>query len=224
MATYKNLFESGQAIAHQPFTGIFNFQHLNRALKDGTYQAGGMYIALAERLGGPMNLDPIVTNPIRECAVHQRAIAGLIGDAETYLDRLLSRNTNDVLESREKVPREMWLDNGGSHTSRVPEFFQAVTSIAGRQHEDIRDVHCQIKALAAASEQQAIMYRQMAARLRDKNMPVLAEKYEASANHQNVITEKLTQADGNLHVILTMALRELAASNLKAPNAHLLNA
>jgi hypothetical protein len=55
-------------------------------------------------------------------------------------------------------------------------------------------------------------------------MPALAERYDAASGHQNVITEKLTQADGNLHVILTMALRELAASNLKAPNAHLLNA
>lgn len=224
MASYKNLFESGQAIARQPFIGIFNFQHFNRSVKDGTYKAGGMYLALAERLGGPVNLDPIVTNPIRECTAHQQAIAGLIGDADTELTKLLNSNMNDLLERHANVPREVWLDNGGSHSSRVPEFFETVTTLAGRQHEDIRDVHCLIKALSAASEQQAIMYRQMAARLRDKNLRSLAERYEAAANHQNAITEKLTVSDANLQVILSMALRELAASNLKAPNAHLINA
>lgn len=226
MPTYTTLFEQGDQLDALPFEHVFQIEQFIKALHEGTSGASNMYFSLAARMNGPMSIDPIVTEPVERCGTHQRAIAAAVGDADVNLSTILSGTTEQLLERGIRVPRPELLNGEQSFAGAalVPGFFETAHTVAGRAFGDIRDVHCLIKALDEASACQARMYRRIAVRLADEGVDAsVVERFHSAERHQAAITAALGDADTAMTRLLNMTLRELAASNLRAPNAHLLN-
>jgi len=222
--TYLHLFETGDSIASQPFEHIFQVEAFIRSLSEGTVGVSNMYAMLAARMAGPMSIDPIVYEPVERCSAHQRAIAAAVGDADASLSVILSGTTEELLERGIRVPRpELLNGDSSSVTATIPDFFETARTLAGRTFQDVRDLHGLIKALREASDAQAQMYSRVSARLQDEGVDGSVWEYiDLAARHQRSISECLGDADTGMTRLLTMTIRELASSGLRAPNAHMI--
>ncbi len=224
MPTYTQLFEMTDTLSRQPFEHIEQVHQFIKALRTGTGTASNMYRELASRMVDKMHIDPIVTEHVGQCARHQLLIEDLVGTADVDLEVLLSATTNQLLERGGQLPARELLEGapGFSGSMLVPQFFETASGLAGRPFVDLRDVHCLLKALQEASSGQEGLYTRVARELEEQR--IYAEHFRRAARVQHAITASLADADTNMARLLNMTIRELAASNIKAPDARLLNA
>lgn len=223
MTNLVQLFETGDMLANPVFEHVFQIERFTLTLAEASGDASAMYFNLATRMEGPMSIDPIVTEPIRRCGTHQIQIQSAVKDAGLNLGHILSATTAQLLERGIRVPKPELLNGDSQSTPHIPSFFDTVKTVAGRSYGDVREVHCLIKGLRIASEHQTVMYKKTALKLQDENVDAsVVEQYLLAARHQEAISMALADGDANMTKLLTMTVRELAASSLRAPNANLI--
>ena len=227
MPTYTKLFEAADALAAAPFEHLFEIEGFMVAFRDRLPGVATMYADLAERMSSKMSIDPIVTNPVAECATHQNQIHAQVSEACAALVKIFSASPAELLECGIKVPPPELLNGEGSHAAGallVPVFYEEAQALANRPMTDLRDLNALLKALHEASVSQSAVYTAIGAKLSDKGIDrIVYEPFFVAARIQNTIGVLLADADGHLTRLINMTVRELAAASIIAPRADLAN-
>lgn len=217
------LFEVTDQMVKLPFESIVQIRQFVWFLHMGCGSIATMYINLAQRMGGPMSIDRIVTEPVERCGAHQRAVQGTLAEAEQYLTMLLNSTPGELLSRGIRVPRAALINGEATVLGRalVPMFYETATTLATRPFTDLRGVHVLLKALAEASGRQHEMYSRIARRLGELRLTGVADKFWTAARQQHAITGSMADGDTAMGRLLNMTIRELATSNVRAPEVHL---
>lgn len=217
------LFEVTDQMVKLPFESIMQIKQFVSFLNMGCGSIATMYIGLGQRMGGPMSIDRIVTEPVERCGAHQRAVQGSLSAAEQYLIMLLNSTPQELLARNIRVPRAALINGEATALGRalVPMFYETASTLATRPFTDLRGVHVLLKALAEASGGQHAMYSRIARRLGELRLPGVSDHFWTAARQQHAITGAMADADTAMGRLLNMTIRELAQSNVRAPEVHL---
>lgn len=217
------LFEVTDQMVKLPFESIVQIRQFVWFLHNGSASIAKMYVNLGQRMGGPMSIDRIVTEPVERCGAHQRAVQGTLVEAEQYLNMLLNSTPAELLARGIRVPRAALINGEATALGRalVPQFYETASGLATRPFTDLRGVHVLLKALAEASGSQHAMYCRIARRLGELRLPGVADRFWTASRQQHLITGALADADTAMGRLLNMTIRELATSNVRAPEVHL---
>jgi hypothetical protein len=217
------LFEVTDQMVKLPFESIMQIKQFVSFLNMGCASIATMYVNLGQRMAGPMSIDRIVTEPVERCGAHQRAVQGSLSAAEQYLIMLLNSSPQELLARNIRVPRAALINGEATALGRalVPMFYETASTLATRPFTDLRGVHVLLKALAEASGGQHAMYSRIARRLGELRLPGVSDHFWTAARQQHAITGAMADADTAMGRLLNMTIRELAQSNVRAPEVHL---
>lgn len=223
-APFTSLWEAGESLG-KDMPSLYDVRAFVNSIGRGTAVTAAFYQQLQGRMAGPMNIDPIVTDPIGRCAENQLVIADNIRTSAIGLDTIMTGTMEKLLDEGIRVPNHSQLQKDKRAAGIVPRFFQLVGGLDRHPFADVRVVLCMVKALRDASEGQALLYNRTRNYLIDKGYDMrLVERWTIAIKCQMNITTLLTDADAQFTMLLTMTIERLIDSGYMAPNAHLVDA